>query len=92
MRTPNPCELKTYTLNQRRPKPGPKVMLTVKDSAGPYFLNFPCEWTGQEFVSSRSRSPLGVEVIAWRPVNVLDRMKPYKPSRLLMNDAQMRYV
>jgi hypothetical protein len=81
-------KLPTYRLDQRRPDKGQKVMLTARDHLGPYPIDFACEWDGEGFLNPNTGKRLQVAVVAWRPTHVLDRHKPYKPSRLTFHDVR----
>ncbi len=88
-----PQKLPTYRLDQRLPVEGQKVMLTARDHLGPYPITFACEWDGEGFVNPNTGRRLEVSVVSWRPVHVMDRHKPYKPSRLTFRDvrSQVRF-
>ena len=77
-------QLPTYSLAQRRPQRGQRVMLTVQDALpyGPYPLPFACLFDGSGFSNAITGTPITLSVVAWRPVHILDQHQRRNPGRL----------
>lgn len=84
----NTATLPTIQLNHFRPPIGRMVMLTGKDRIGEYQVGFPCQYDGEGFINPATGSRLTVNIVAWRPVHVLDKAKPRKPGRLTFKDVR----